>query len=299
MELLTPAIQNYPWGSKTLIAALQGRDVPTLSPEAELWFGAHHAAPSRLNGEGLDGVIAADPESTLGPRVRKQFGDSLPFLMKLLAADEPLSIQAHPTLEQAIAGFEKENEEAIPVGSSTRNYKDPNHKPELIVALTDFRALAGFRPIAKTMELFDALTCGRLNRYSAMLDPQHEEESLRALLTTLISLPRNARLELIDGISECARAMVAGDGEEFPEWMIATVQNYLNLTEKYPGDAGVLAALLLNYFVLEPGEALFLGAGHLHAYMGGLGVEIMANSDNVLRGDSPASTSTFRNWCEF
>lgn len=282
MEILTPALQNYPWGSKTLIASVQGRPVPTANPEAELWFGAHSAAPSRVGDATLDAVIAADPEGTLGARVRKEFGDSLPFLMKLLAADEPLSIQAHPTLKQAKEGFERENSEGVALGSSTRNYKDPNHKPELIVALTQFRALAGFRPLDKTLELFDALSCSPLSRYQAMLDVQHEEESLRALFTTLISLPRAARLELIDGAAECASDLLAR--ESAPAWIAETVGNYLSLNEKYPGDAGVLAALLLNYFELSPGEAVFLGAGHLHAYMGGLGVEIMANSDNVLRG---------------
>lgn len=282
MEILTPALQNYPWGSKTLIASIQGRPVPTASPEAELWFGAHSAAPSRIGETNLDELIAADPEAALGPRVREQFGDSLPFLMKLLAADEPLSIQAHPTLEQAKAGFERENSEGVALGNSERNYKDPNHKPELIVALTQFRALAGFRPLDKTLELFDALSCSPLSRYQAMLDVEHEEESLRALFTTLISLPRAARLELIDGVAKCASDLLAD--EATPAWIAETMRNYLSLNEKYPGDAGVLAALLLNYFELAPGEAVFLGAGHLHAYMDGLGVEIMANSDNVLRG---------------
>lgn len=286
MELLTPALQNYPWGSKTLLAQLRGFEEPSSRPEAELWFGAHHAAPAMVAGTALDALIAADPDSTLGPRVRTRFGDELPFLLKILAVDTPLSVQAHPTRSQAEAGFAAENAAGIGLSDHKRNYKDPNHKPELLVALTAFRALAGLRPVADTIALFDAINCPVLARYGAMLQSDNEEEGVRALFTTWISLPRAKRVELIDATVHCCGTHLDQhtDAESCEEWMVPVMRCVLELNDLYPGDVGVLAALLLNYVELAPGDALFLGAGRLHAYLSGLGVEIMANSDNVLRG---------------
>ncbi|WP_087116078.1 mannose-6-phosphate isomerase, class I [Corynebacterium urinipleomorphum] len=281
MELLTPALQTYPWGSRTLLAQLRGEDSPAASPQAELWFGAHPAAPATVGEVGLDDVIADDPVDALGPAVRGEFGDSLPFLLKILAADSPLSIQAHPTAAQARAGFEAENAAGIPLDAPQRNYKDPNHKPELLVALTPFRALAGLRAVERTLALFDHLDCPELSRYSAMLHTADQEEGLRALFTTWISLPRVKRVEVIEGVRGCV------DKRSFahaPLWMREAVRCFDQLAHAYPGDVGVLASLLLNYIELAPGEALYLGAGRLHAYVEGMAVEIMANSDNVLRG---------------
>lgn len=281
MELLTPALQTYPWGSRTLLAELRGEATPTAAPQAELWFGAHPAAPATVGGTGLDEVIADDPVDALGPAVRGEFGDSLPFLLKILAADSPLSIQAHPTAGQARAGFEAENAAGIPLDAPRRNYKDRNHKPELLVALTPFRALAGLRPAEQTLDFFGYLDCPELSRYSVMLHSDDADEGLRALFTTWISLPRAKRVELIEGVLGCV------DKRNFsgaPEWMRNSAQCFAHLAEMYPGDVGVLASLLLNYVELAPGEALYLGAGRLHAYIGGMAVEIMANSDNVLRG---------------
>ena len=164
MELLTPALQTYPWGSRTLLADLRGDESPSATPEAELWFGSHPAAPATIEGVGLDEVIADDPADALGVEVRGRYGDSLPFLLKILAADSPLSIQAHPTSAQARAGFEAENAAGIALDAPERNYKDPNHKPELLVALTPFRALAGLRPAKQTLEFFDYLDCPGLSR---------------------------------------------------------------------------------------------------------------------------------------
>ena len=279
MERLDGALRTYPWGSRTLLAELRGFPAPAPKPEAELWFGAHAAAPSTVDGIGLDEVIARDPASALGPRVRGRFGDRLPFLLKLLAADEPLSIQAHPSREQAREGFERENAEGIPVDSPGRNYRDSNHKPELIVALTEFHALAGFSPLARIQELFSALACPPLDRYAAMIDPSHDDASLRALFTTWISLPAARREELIAGVAEAARGL-----EDDGSWLGRTARNFLSLAQRYPGDSGTLASLMLNHVVLQPGEAIFLAAGQPHAYLRGMGVEIMANSDNVLRG---------------
>ncbi|OFP34125.1 mannose-6-phosphate isomerase, class I [Corynebacterium sp. HMSC071B10] len=281
MEHLKGALRTYTWGSRTLLADLRGTASPAPTPEAELWFGAHPAAPSTIDGRGLDELIAADPRGALGERVVEKFGEQLPFLVKLLAAGAPLSLQAHPSKEQALAGFQREEDGGLDLHDPRRNYKDPNHKPELIVALTPFQALAGFRPFSRTAELLAVLDAPGLNRYTAMVDPADEEASLRALFTTLISLPRKAAVALVEEVEQRAREVVQG---ELEEWMREVLTMYLELVEAYPGDIGALAALLLNYFNLHPGEALYLDAGQLHAYQHGLGVEIMANSDNVLRG---------------
>ena len=281
MEHLEGALRPYPWGSHTLIAQLRGEPSPSPQPQAELWFGAHPAAPATVNGQGLDDAIAADPAAALGKRVQDAHGDQLPFLVKLLAAAAPLSIQAHPSLEQAKEGFERENAEGIELNSPNRNYKDPNHKPELIVALTEFRALAGFRPVPDTAAFFAELGSPELDRYATLL-PTDGEGDLRALFTTLISLPHQPRVELIESVKRAAAELV--DKRNAPEWMVEAAEVYLELNQTYPGDVGVLAALLLNVLTLAPGEAAFLRAGQLHAYLSGLGVEVMANSDNVLRG---------------
>ncbi|WJY96946.1 mannose-6-phosphate isomerase, class I [Corynebacterium fournieri] len=281
MEHLEGALRPYPWGSRTLIPQLRGEPSPSQQPQAELWFGAHPAAPATVDGRGLDAAIADDPAAALGARVQKQHGDQLPFLVKLLAAAAPLSIQAHPSLEQAQEGYARENAEGIELNSPNRNYKDPNHKPELIVALTQFRALAGFRPVEDTAAFFAALGSPELDRYATLL-PTEGEGDLRALFTTLISLPHQPRTELISSVERAARNLV--DDPSHPAWMLESAGVFLELNEAYPGDVGVLAALLLNVLTLEPGEAAFLRAGQLHAYLSGLGVEVMANSDNVLRG---------------
>ncbi|MGV0371996.1 mannose-6-phosphate isomerase, class I [Corynebacterium pilbarense] len=281
MEHLEGALRPYPWGSHTLIAQLRGEPSPSPQPQAELWFGAHPAAPATVNGQGLDETIAADPAAALGKRVTEAHGDQLPFLVKLLAAAAPLSIQAHPSLEQAQEGFARENAEGIALNSPNRNYKDPNHKPELIVALTEFRALAGFRPVPDTAAFFAELGSAELDRYATLL-PTDGEGDLRALFTTLISLPHQPRVKLIESVQRAAEELA--QKRTAPEWMVEAAEVYLELNQAYPGDVGVLAALLLNVLTLAPGEAAFLRAGQLHAYLSGLGVEVMANSDNVLRG---------------
>lgn len=279
MQQLTGVLRTYPWGSRTLIPQLRGLPVPSDRPEAELWFGAHPGAPSTIDGQPLTHIIAADPEAALGPRVRAELGDGLPFLLKLLAAAEPLSLQAHPSAAQAEEGYAREDREGIPLGNGNRNYKDPSHKPELIVALTEFDAMAGFRPLERTRELFDVLSCHQLDRYLTILDPASESDSLRGLFTTWITIPGSARTELIDAV-----VAAAADHLDRDDWISQVLRTVLELQDRYPGDIGVLGALLLNHVTLQPGEAIYLDAGQLHAYVRGLGVEIMANSDNVLRG---------------
>lgn len=211
----------------------------------------------------LDELIRRDPRSMLGPQVVERFGPTLPFLFKLLAAEKPLSLQAHPSLEQARAGFARENALGIALTASNRSYKDANHKPELICALTPFRALCGFREFAATVALLRSL-------HVEGLEPLLGADSVKTAFQWLMQSPKP---ELVNAVvAACA-------GRTEPEFINATA-----LGAAYPGDVGVIGALLLNLVTLQPGEALALGAGNMHAYLEGLGVELMANSDNVLRG---------------
>ncbi|MCB0931304.1 MAG: mannose-6-phosphate isomerase, class I [Mycobacterium sp.] len=284
MELLRGALRTYAWGSRTAIAEFSGRPAPTAHPEAELWLGAHPGDPAHLatpDGEkSLLDVIAADPEGQLGPVIRQRFGDRLPFLVKVLAADEPLSLQAHPSMEQAEEGYRREDALGLPVGSPERNYRDCSHKPELLVALDDFDALAGFRPADRTIALMRALAVEDLNPFIALLADQSDAAGLRALFTTWITAPQPDIDQLIATVLNGAVAYLRTGAQEF----VAEVKTILELGERYPGDAGVLAALLLNRVALKPGEGVFLPAGILHSYLRGTGMEVMANSDNVLRG---------------
>lgn len=284
MHLLRGAIRTYAWGSRTAIAEFTGRPAPAAHPEAELWLGAHPGDPARL--EGPDGevslldAIAADPEGELGPAVSRRFDDTLPFLVKVLAADEPLSLQAHPSAEQAVEGYRREDRAGVPVNSPVRNYRDRSHKPELLVALSDFQALAGFRPAARSVALMRALAVPALDTYIALLTDQSDAAGLRALFTTWITAPQPDIDALIPAVLEGAVGYIRSGAREF----VDESRTILELGERYPGDAGVLAALLLNRIGLAPGEGIFLPAGNLHSYLHGVGMEVMANSDNVLRG---------------
>ncbi|AYF72643.1 mannose-6-phosphate isomerase, class I [Nocardia yunnanensis] len=288
MHGLVGALRSYAWGSRTALAQLCGRPVPSAHPEAELWFGAHPADPARVQIDGRDEslleLVDSDPERELGP-VAGEFGGRLPFLLKILAAEEPLSLQAHPSIEQARAGFARENHTGVAIDSPMRNYRDENHKPELVVALDRFEALAGFRDPRRTVQLLRALDVPELSQYAELLAAQPDSAGLRTLFTTWIALPQASLSTLLPKVLDgCVRylseARPGGTGKEF----VPEIRTALELAEAYPGDAGVLAALLLNRITLEPGEGLFLDAGNLHAYLRGVGVEIMANSDNVLRG---------------
>ncbi|USI89026.1 mannose-6-phosphate isomerase, class I [Rhodococcus pyridinivorans] len=288
MHRLEGAVRSYAWGSRTAIATLRGRNVPSHHPEAELWLGAHPADPAKLvdpdgDEHSLLDVLSADPQRHLGDRTVGAFGPRLPFLLKLLAAEEPLSLQAHPSAGQAAEGFAREEALGIPIDSPVRNYKDASHKPELVVALTRFEALAGFRDPKRTVELFEALAVPELDPYVGLLAGQPDSSGLRALFTTWITLPPPALAALLPRVLDgCVTYLAAGrDGERD---FVPEVRTALQLADFYPGDAGVLASLLLNRITLQPGEGLYLDAGNLHAYLHGMGVEVMANSDNVLRG---------------
>ncbi|PXX68968.1 mannose-6-phosphate isomerase type 1 [Nocardia tenerifensis] len=284
MHELVGALRSYAWGSRTALAQLCGRPVPSAHPEAELWFGAHPADPAHVrigaHTRSLLDFVAEDPKRELGDAA-DAFGGKLPFLLKILAAEEPLSLQAHPSTAQARAGFERENRTNVPFDSPMRNYRDDNHKPELVVALDRFEALAGFREPHRTVELLRALEVDGLASFAELLAAQPDSDGLRTLFTTWITLPQHVLATLLPEVLDgCVRYLSGKGKREFtPE-----ARTTLELAEAYPGDAGVLAALLLNRLTLEPGQGLFLAAGNLHAYLRGLGVEIMANSDNVLRG---------------
>ncbi|QNE76989.1 mannose-6-phosphate isomerase, class I [Streptomyces finlayi] len=274
MDRLSNTVRPYAWGSTTAIPELLGI-APTGEPQAEMWMGAHPGAPSRVTRAGaeqpLTEVIAADPGRELGRPAVDKFGPRLPFLLKLLAAGAPLSLQVHPDLDQAKRGYADEESRGVPVSAPHRTYRDANHKPELICALTPFEGLCGFRRPAEAADAIEALGVDSLMPYVDLLRAKPEEAALREVLTAILTAEP---AEMAATVTEAAAAAERLGGAHAP---------YAQLAHHYPGDPGVLAAMLLNHVELQPGEALFLGAGVPHAYLGGLGVEIMANSDNVLR----------------
>ncbi|MPY64363.1 mannose-6-phosphate isomerase, class I [Streptomyces spongiae] len=270
MDRLENTVRPYAWGSTTAIPHLLGVE-PTGEPQAEMWMGAHPGAPSRTARGPLTEVIDAAPERELGAEAVAKFGPRLPFLLKILAAGAPLSLQVHPNLQQAKEGYEDEERRGIPVDAGHRNYKDANHKPELICALTEFDGLCGFRDPAQAADLLASLDVDSLKPYVDLLHAHPEEAALREVLTAVLSADPE---EMSRTVTEAAAACERLGGAYAP---------YADIAHHYPGDPGVIAAMLLNHVRLQPGEALFLGAGVPHAYLNGLGVEIMANSDNVLR----------------
>ena len=281
MELLTNPVRAYAWGSRTVIAELLGRPVPSPHPEAELWLGAHPGDPSHLaTGKSLVEAISADPDGQLGADRAHRWDATLPFLLKVLAADEPLSLQAHPSLD---AGAGRVRRRGVG-GSAARRARPqlPRRQPQ---ARADLRA----HPVRRARRFPGARRhasscCARSPsrpspRTSSCWPRNPMRPGLRALFTTWITLPQGALDELVPAVVDGAVA-ARGRGRALAE----RGPTVLELAERYPGDAGVLAALLLNRVTLAPGEAIYLPAGNLHAYLSGSGVELMANSDNVLRG---------------
>jgi mannose-6-phosphate isomerase len=265
--------RDYDWGSRSAIEDMLGipRDG---NPIAELWFGAHPDDPARAPrlGAALDALIADDPEAWLGQATAQRFGGRLPFLLKVLAAERPLSIQVHPTLEQARAGFAAENAAGVDSGVRERSYRDANHKPELVCALTQFEALCGFRPVRDAKDVLARFALAALAPLAELLDGADPHRSAFVHLLTLAD-PRALARE----VAERARALIEVNPAD------GAARAVLLADEHFSGDVGVVLSLLLNYVVLQPGEAIFLGAGNVHAYLRGVGIEIMANSDNVLR----------------
>jgi mannose-6-phosphate isomerase len=266
MELLQPVIQPYAWGSRHAIADLQGRPVPALGPEAELWLGAHPAAPSGAAGTTLDAVIAADPDRELGPRCVARFGPRLPFLLKVLSADRALSIQVHPSRAQAEAGFRR----------SPQNYVDDWPKPELLCALTPFELLAGLRTPPDAAALLHALAVPELAPLAAELQAAPSPPALADALASILTWP-DPGLLVSAVVAACAALEAAGG--PYAAACAAVVREAVH----HPGDLGLVAMLLMRHAVLAPGQAVFLPAGGLHSYLRGTGIEVLANSDNVVR----------------
>jgi mannose-6-phosphate isomerase len=265
---LATTIRPYDWGSVTALPRLFGTE-PTGKPQAELWMGAHPGAPSTVGDVPLGDLIARDPAATLGERTAARFGPELPYLLKVLAIERPLSLQVHPTSEQAAAGYAGENARGIPLGDFARTYKDASHKPEMVCALTPFHGLCGFRAPASAAGLLDRLGLPGLRPW---IDTLTSGEPARAVRTVFAEMLGEAARPLRDLIEQALLGSAEPD-----------LAAYGDIARAYPGDPGITAALLLNHVELEPGQALYLGAGVPHAYLGGIGVEIMANSDNVLR----------------
>ncbi|MFE1368628.1 mannose-6-phosphate isomerase, class I [Streptomyces anulatus] len=277
MDRLLNTIRPYPWGSTTALANLMGT-VSDGTPQAELWMGAHPAAPSRLlrasGPETLDALIASRPAAELGEATLRRFGPRLPFLLKLLAVQAPLSLQVHPDLAQAAVGHRIENAQGVPLDAPHRNYRDGNHKPEMVVALSSFEGLCGFRPSAHCADLLEALRLPELAPHVTALRKEPEEPALRAVFSAFLAAPES----LVDAVA----GSVARQAEH-AERARSAWKAYDGIARACPGDPGLLAALMLQHVRLAPGEGIFLGAGVPHAYLSGLGVEIMASSDNVLR----------------
>ncbi len=269
-------IQTYAWGSRTGIATFLGQPSPAAEPQAELWMGAHPTASSEVEIDGcwvsLADAIAADPEAILGTKVVARHGAELPFLFKVLAAGGALSIQAHPDRDQADDGFRRENDLGIPHDAPTRNYRDRNHKPEVLYAVTPFAILRGFRPAAEILELLQPLDLPRLLPEA---DTTLRAGDLEGFFRAYMSIDCERLRAVLARTLEAIEARAASD-EAF-SWVA-------KLEQRFPADRGVLAPLFLALLELSPGEAIFTGPGVLHAYLEGLGIELMANSDNVIRG---------------
>ncbi len=277
--LLKNTIQEYAWGSTRGIPDLLGRKNPNHKTQAELWMGAHPKAPSMVQHNGqwvsLQELIAKNPVDVLGKKVAENFNNRLPYLFKVLAAARPLSIQAHPNLHQARDGFQRENAQKIPLDAANRNYRDDNHKPECICALTRFWALSRFRKISGIITYFEKLNLQYLEAELADLKKRPAADGLKQFYTSLMTMDSDRQKKIVAD----ALGRIRGFESEDPvfKWMS-------RLADAYPDDIGVLSPILLNLICLEPGQAVFLDAGELHAYLEGLGIELMANSDNVLRG---------------
>ncbi|HYS77879.1 MAG TPA: mannose-6-phosphate isomerase, class I [Candidatus Dormibacteraeota bacterium] len=278
MDFLRPVIRPYPWGTRTAIAELQGRPVPAPGPEAELWMGAHPSAPSGVGWTTLDEVIAAAPERALGVDCAGRFGGRLPFLLKVLSAEKALSIQVHPSRAQAQAGYAAENARGLAADDPARNYVDDWPKPELLCALTPFEVAAGLRPPSDASALLSALEVDELKPLAAGLtDPSANlGADLGAALAAILEWP-DPRPLVASVVAACQR--LADAGGPHADACAAAVR----VAADHPGDIGVVALLLMRHAVLQPGQAVFMPAGGLHAYLRGTGIELLANSDNVVR----------------
>lgn len=274
--LLDNPIQRYAWGSRTVLAGLLGRAVPSPEPEAELWIGAHPTAPSRVGkgGPRLDDEIRRDPVAVLGPRLADEFGAELPFLLKILAVERPLSLQAHPNLEQARAGFAREEAAGLARNSPERTYPDANQKAEMVCALAPFEALVGFREADEIWEQLAAFDSPILSRALEHAGAAGARERLRALVRSLLTLARSDVQQMLADVRE--RIARGASNGAAARWTLRLIANH-------PADPAALFPFVLHAVALAPGEAMFLRPGVPHSYLSGVAVELMTSSDNVVR----------------
>lgn len=269
-------IQDYAWGSKTSINELFHIDNPENKPQAEIWMGAHPNGCSTIteNGEEqrLSDFINLDKSGILSVETDTQFGE-LPYLFKVLAAEKALSIQVHPSKEQAEIGYEREEQLGIAKNAYNRNYKDPNHKPELVYALTHYQAMNGFRELSDIVALFNQVSIASIADLVIAFEKNQNEQGLETFFQAVLSLQEQTKKTTLDALISYAK-------QHETDPLFALV---LELSQLYPGDIGLLCPLMLNVLTLNPGEAMYLDACTPHAYLKGTGLEIMANSDNVLR----------------
>ena len=279
MRRLEPARQQYAWGSTSAIPELLGV-ADDGAPWAEAWSGSHPAGPARVTGgDALSELIDAEPERLLGEDIIWRFGRRLPFLLKLIAPERPLSLQVHPSQAQAAEGYALEEEAGIALDHPARNYKDTNHKPEMVLALTRFQAVAGFRAPRRAVEVLAGLDSILARRMRRTLRLNPTRYGIRQVFSDVVSAATRPSPEEIDEL--VAEISVRFEAGMSPSLRVDS--NVLKMAGTFAGDPGIAAALLLNPVTLQPGEALFVPAGSVHAYISGLGVEVMASSDNVLR----------------
>lgn len=280
---IKPVPKFYDWGSTTALRAFS-EHMPEGRPLAELWYGAHAAGSSPLPaqpvaGQDLRALIASDPGRWLGRDVIDRFGRELPYLLKLIAPVKPLSLQVHPSAERARECYERENAAGIALDSPVRNYSDPNHKPELVYAISPFEALSGFRASRKVSEILRTLDTSLTDQLRRMLILVPRSRGVRKAFAHLLGADTRPNAAQIAQVAAACRARL----EAGVSPSVRADSTVVRLFEAYGDDPGVVASLLLNPVTLQPGEAMFVPAGSVHAYLSGLAVEIMASSDNVLR----------------
>lgn len=281
-------IQPYEWGSTDGISNLIGIPNENNSPMAELWMGSHPACPSTVVLENntklitLEKLIQSNPKKFLGQCTVQNFGTSLPFLFKILSAAHPLSLQVHPTKIQAEQGFIRENAKNISITAPHRNYRDSNHKPEIMLALTPFTAMCGFRPIKETIDLLSLINTPLLIELCNILITRNNYTDFLNFITNASEFEKNSCIKATRNFIEKQQLSINTSLDKNDQ--LKNFQVVLNLLNEYPTDIGILSPLYLNVLNLKPGEALYLDAGIMHAYIHGTGLELMASSDNVLRG---------------
>lgn len=277
---LKAAIQHYDWGGYHFIPNLIGLENTENQPFAELWMGAHLSAPALVKQNGTDialsQLIAQSPQAMLGEKVRSYFGNQLPFLFKVLDVRNMLSIQAHPTKKQAEEGFQRENEAGIALTAPNRTYKDANHKPEVMVALTEFWLLHGFRSLAAIEKMLHTVP------EFAVLRPWFAAQNIVTLYQHIMEMPQNEVDTILKPLQKRLEQEATIDKKSPDFWALRAFQTYARPDGSC--DRGIFSIYLFNLVHLQPGEGIYQGAGVPHAYLEGVNMELMANSDNVFRG---------------